>query len=180
MASPTPAEPGRPFVEGPLCIDLLNTTWRSNGETVDFLATREGVSEFSTANNHPLSPAASRHAQHNLINAREVIRQLFMGGDPTEELDDVLDEARVTRSHDGTGITITGNSPENALSIEAVVNAIEEFQTRKTRIRSCAHDDCVLWFLDTSKGGRRRWCSMERCGNRAKARRHYQRTATTN
>ena len=40
------------------------------------------------------------------------------------------------------------------------------------RLRQCAAEDCVAWFLDTSKGGRRRWCSMERCGNRAKAARH--------
>lgn len=38
-------------------------------------------------------------------------------------------------------------------------------------IRICAADDCDRLFLDTSKNRRRRWCSMEWCGNRAKARR---------
>jgi predicted RNA-binding Zn ribbon-like protein len=36
------------------------------------------------------------------------------------------------------------------------------------RIRMCAGDNCNLVFVDTSRPGRRRWCSMERCGNRAK------------
>ena len=35
-----------------------------------------------------------------------------------------------------------------------------------TRIRQC--DNCVLHFLDTSKKGTRRWCSMQLCGNRLK------------
>jgi predicted RNA-binding Zn ribbon-like protein len=40
------------------------------------------------------------------------------------------------------------------------------------RIRICAADDCGLLFVDASRPGRRRWCSMERCGNRAKIRTH--------
>lgn len=39
-----------------------------------------------------------------------------------------------------------------------------------TRIRECEADDCQLVFLDTSRPGSRRWCSMERCGNRHKVR----------
>lgn len=43
------------------------------------------------------------------------------------------------------------------------------------RIHRCAGPGCGWLFLDTSPNRRRRWCSMEACGNRAKARRHYQR-----
>ncbi len=35
---------------------------------------------------------------------------------------------------------------------------------------------CGWLFLDTSKAGRRRWCDMKTCGNRAKARRHRQKS----
>ncbi|WP_190394149.1 CGNR zinc finger domain-containing protein [Nocardiopsis quinghaiensis] len=38
------------------------------------------------------------------------------------------------------------------------------------RIRECGSRDCRLVFVDTSRPGRRRWCSMERCGNRQKVR----------
>lgn len=38
------------------------------------------------------------------------------------------------------------------------------------RIRECASGDCPLVFVDTSRPGARRWCSMERCGNRHKLR----------
>jgi predicted RNA-binding Zn ribbon-like protein len=38
------------------------------------------------------------------------------------------------------------------------------------RIRRCAGERCTLVFVDASRAGRRRWCSMDRCGNRAKVR----------
>jgi predicted RNA-binding Zn ribbon-like protein len=40
-------------------------------------------------------------------------------------------------------------------------------------VRQCANPECGWLFLDNSKGGNRRWCSMSACGNRAKAHRHY-------
>jgi predicted RNA-binding Zn ribbon-like protein len=43
------------------------------------------------------------------------------------------------------------------------------------RIRQCEAPDCSWLFLDRSRGGRRRWCDMSSCGNRAKARRYYER-----
>lgn len=43
------------------------------------------------------------------------------------------------------------------------------------RVRECAGDSCNWLFLDMSKNRSRRWCDMNDCGNRAKARRHYQR-----
>ncbi|MGY0232404.1 CGNR zinc finger domain-containing protein [Longispora urticae] len=39
-----------------------------------------------------------------------------------------------------------------------------------TRLRECGAPDCRLLFLDTSRSANRRWCSMERCGNRNKVR----------
>jgi predicted RNA-binding Zn ribbon-like protein len=47
---------------------------------------------------------------------------------------------------------------------------------RLDRVRRCANPDCGWLFLDDSRAGKRRWCSMSACGNRAKARRHYHRS----
>ncbi|MGV8886042.1 MAG: CGNR zinc finger domain-containing protein [Microbacteriaceae bacterium] len=44
------------------------------------------------------------------------------------------------------------------------------------RIRTCAADDCGLVFYDESRSNNRKWCSMQRCGNRAKVRAHRQRS----
>ncbi|MDF4251918.1 ABATE domain-containing protein [Streptomyces sp. WMMB303] len=38
------------------------------------------------------------------------------------------------------------------------------------RVRTCAAGNCQLMFVDTSRPGRRRWCSMEHCGNLHKVR----------
>ena len=42
-------------------------------------------------------------------------------------------------------------------------------------VRECAAPTCGWLFLDTSRNHSRRWCDMKACGNRAKARRHYER-----
>lgn len=42
------------------------------------------------------------------------------------------------------------------------------------RIGVCEGDDCGWLFLDQSRGKRRRWCDMNDCGSRAKARRYYE------
>ncbi len=43
-------------------------------------------------------------------------------------------------------------------------------------LRKCETPQCVLYFYDTTKNHRRRWCSMAICGNRAKAAKFYQKT----
>lgn len=40
------------------------------------------------------------------------------------------------------------------------------------RLRRCAGRGCGQLFVDRSRRGNRRWCSMGACGNREKARRH--------
>jgi predicted RNA-binding Zn ribbon-like protein len=53
-----------------------------------------------------------------------------------------------------------------ALSIEHLLVDVDQ-----KRIRKCGASDCGVYFVDTSKGHRRQWCSMKNCGNREKQRR---------
>jgi predicted RNA-binding Zn ribbon-like protein len=46
------------------------------------------------------------------------------------------------------------------------------------RVRRCADSRCPRVFFDRTKNGRRRWCDMATCGNRAKAARHRARRKT--
>ena len=41
------------------------------------------------------------------------------------------------------------------------------------QIKRCSNEKCILMFVDTSRSRKRRWCSMEYCGNRAKAANFY-------
>lgn len=55
----------------------------------------------------------------------------------------------------------------------------------RARVKECAGPDCTILFLDTSRPGTRRWCSMEVCGNQVKsaslrARRRAARTGAAN
>jgi predicted RNA-binding Zn ribbon-like protein len=43
------------------------------------------------------------------------------------------------------------------------------------QVRECAREGCDWLFVDLSKNHSRRWCSMNMCGSRVKARRYYQR-----
>jgi len=59
-----------------------------------------------------------------------------------------------------------------------VAKSAAELLTSEARaaIRECGAPDCEWLFLDHSRNRSRRWCDMTSCGNRQKARRHYQRT----
>lgn len=47
------------------------------------------------------------------------------------------------------------------------------------KVRRCAGPRCGALFLDTSRPGTRRWCSMELCGNQAKKSTYRAKAATT-
>jgi predicted RNA-binding Zn ribbon-like protein len=51
---------------------------------------------------------------------------------------------------------------------------------RAQQIGLCEGEDCGWLFIDDSRSGRRRWCSMTDCGARAKAKRHYRRAKLPN
>jgi predicted RNA-binding Zn ribbon-like protein len=58
--------------------------------------------------------------------------------------------------------------------VRSAANLLTSDELSETRV--CASENCDWLFLDTSKNHSRRWCNMKTCGNRAKARRHYERT----
>jgi predicted RNA-binding Zn ribbon-like protein len=58
-----------------------------------------------------------------------------------------------------------------------VYSAAELLTSEKLgRVGLCADEDCGWLFLDVSRNHSRRWCEMQHCGNRDKARRHYRRS----
>lgn len=64
-----------------------------------------------------------------------------------------------------------------AIQVTAVA-ALDLLQTADLhRLKTCPpeHGGCGWVFLDTSKNGSRRWCSMDDCGTHAKSRRLAQR-----
>ncbi len=60
-------------------------------------------------------------------------------------------------------------TPPMALGMIAERAAALLASEERARLRACSSTSCILLFKDTSKSGKRRWCSMRTCGNRAKA-----------
>jgi predicted RNA-binding Zn ribbon-like protein len=75
------------------------------------------------------------------------------------------------------GITWTLSvDPERGLAVRAILAWDTIAKQSPGRLRPCTNDECRLFLIDRSTANRARWCSMAVCGNRMKARRHYQRT----
>jgi predicted RNA-binding Zn ribbon-like protein len=68
-----------------------------------------------------------------------------------------------------------GDPINGALARLSEAVARELTQDDKERLRVCANDECRWVFRDNSPAGRRKWCDMSSCGNRAKAARHRER-----
>jgi predicted RNA-binding Zn ribbon-like protein len=62
--------------------------------------------------------------------------------------------------------------PEAVTAFLAVLAIEAFFALPRERLHSCPR--CGWLFVDSSRGGRRRWCSMRTCGNREKSSRHRQ------
>lgn len=81
----------------------------------------------------------------------------------------------------GIGHRHTADDPTGealARVVQPLVDAIAGGDTGRFRI--CANDGCRWVFEDTSRAGRRRWCDMSSCGNRAKVRRYRSRHKADN
>lgn len=70
------------------------------------------------------------------------------------------------------GSTLRPTPTMTAVLSTIAANAIDILITPGQRVRRCAGENCQLIFFDHSRPNARRWCSMARCGNRAKARVH--------
>ena len=76
----------------------------------------------------------------------------------------------------GVGHRHTEDDPTGEALARVIEPLVEAIATGDTaRLRICANDACRWVFEDTSRAGRRRWCDMASCGNRAKVRRYRSR-----
>ncbi len=72
-----------------------------------------------------------------------------------------------------------GDPVDGATARLAEAVARELIQGEAARLRVCENDQCRWVFKDTSRTGKRKWCSMRSCGNRAKVARHRARRRTS-
>jgi predicted RNA-binding Zn ribbon-like protein len=191
-----------PFQSGNLAVDLANTRRLHEGAVVDdfrapadLLAWLEeaelaqapaGAEEFRT-------PPVARTLLTEVRRLRQDVERLLVAHRTGEHqaphvlygLNRVLEASRASATlRVGPGdprlVEVeTGEGPLVVLAPIARAAAKLVIDIEPARLRRCASDRCERWFIDTSKGGRRKWCSMATCGNRAKASKHRRRVAAS-
>ncbi|WOD08940.1 CGNR zinc finger domain-containing protein [Marinomonas sp. GJ51-6] len=179
----------RPFilVGNHLAMDFINTLFRCHGEDVDLLSSIDDFGLWAEEMSIELD-ADNREKNLEAVRAlRSALKTLMLA-----QLDqEVLPETAVEivnkhLYHAPTQQKFLLVEQEVALqplfpklSVEQVLGKIAreaaELLTSDQRqhIKSCSNEKCVLLFVDTSRAKKRRWCCMERCGNRAKAANFY-------
>lgn len=174
------------------CLALVNTVELADGQPSDGLPTSADV--LAWVRKHGLGHAtqladqADRDGDAWLARVHEVrtaIRATWdavvAGRTPTPEslavLNAAMEHAPVPelRARDGTvrvGHRHIDADPIGEVIARIVRPLVDALAGGETgRFRVCANDGCRWVFEDTSRSGRRRWCDMTTCGNRAKVKR---------
>ena len=168
--------------------DLCNTAPVIDGVRVDLLADVDALVRWAAAVGieMPVAGVTGRTGQQTLRWVRELRGALRAVLDPATRdlaavapLNEVLaGEAGVleVRAERGThAVAISSPDERRQLRLDLAAAVLDIFSHDLSLVRKCANPECVLLFLDVSKSGRRRWCDMATCGNRAKVAAHYAR-----
>jgi predicted RNA-binding Zn ribbon-like protein len=171
------------LVGGRPCLDLVNTvSWRGDesrredhlrsGSDALVWLRRTGV--LTAPEVDELSPVADA-VLTALLAVREPLGPFADGAAPGPALQAGIRDAIAHSDLGPTGWTVSGLDARTAAR-RVLLDAYELARLPGARLGRCADPACGWVFQDTSKGGTRRWCSSADCGNRDRARRHYERT----
>jgi predicted RNA-binding Zn ribbon-like protein len=157
-----------------LLLGVLNSTPVIDGVATDSFADAARARAWLTEAGGAGTDAELRH----LVEARGLLQAVVRGQRPADALAPVLaDAARVPEVRDGQIAWTLSAPPERDLAVRIVLAWDALAKAGPGRLRPCANEECRLFLVDRTKAGTARWCSMATCGNRMKARRHYQRAA---
>jgi predicted RNA-binding Zn ribbon-like protein len=113
---------------------------------------------------------------HHVLDVRQALHAVVRGEQPPDVLAPALrGVTSLPAMMDGQITWTLSVPPERELAVRAVLAWDALAKHSPGRLRPCANDECRLFLIDHSKANAARWCSMALCGNRMKARRHYQR-----
>ena len=131
------------------------------------------------------SPAAGAEILGKLRRVRQAMRGVLEAAavQRAPEAADLEEMNRALRTHyiyelvpapDGVSLDHRhqGDPVDGAMARLAESIARELIQGDNSRLRVCENTQCRWVFKDTSRTGKRKWCSMRSCGNRAKVARH--------
>jgi predicted RNA-binding Zn ribbon-like protein len=153
-------------------LGVLNSTPRVDGVPTDNFADAAKAHAWLAGS----GGVGSEAELANVLEVRDLLQAVVRGERPADGLAPVLEGvARLPEIRDGAITWHLRVPPERELAVRAVLAWDALAKNSPGRLRPCANDACRLFLIDHSKAGTARWCSMAVCGNRMKARRHYQR-----
>jgi predicted RNA-binding Zn ribbon-like protein len=171
-----------PFIGGRLCLDFVATLGKRHAVPVERLPDPAALGQW--IHEVGLSPDVPQTTIEHLTDARtlrEAIYRLLraaMAGHPVAADDVTLTNAVAARLDLAPQLSVTGDrrsirrqgadEPPAALATVARDAVLLLGGPLLGRVKECENPDCSLLFLDDSQARRRRWCSMDRCGNLAK------------
>ncbi len=178
---------GYRFVGGDLALDFVNTAGNrlAPSKRIEHLRTKRDLVEWARRAG---VDDGSRHRSrlHDAVALREALYRILVGrlkgAGPhkldTELLNMFLRLARANWQLRGAGAGWRWQwvgAGKISYALARVVEAAAELLMSKDLrlLRQCSDEQCGWLFLDRSQGHRRKWCSMQDCGNRAKARRFF-------
>jgi predicted RNA-binding Zn ribbon-like protein len=171
-----------------LCLDFANTRyWRGQDAPTETLNSAEDFAGWAAGNVSQDAKAPPKREFERAIELRETIYRLFdatarkKAPAPTDldSLNEALATApsRTTLKRERTGFTwdIDARGATALAMLAPVLWSAGDLLAgaKLDKVKRCANPECGWLFLDDSRAGKRRWCSMASCGNRAKAKRHY-------
>jgi CGNR zinc finger/Putative stress-induced transcription regulator len=161
-----------PVDDTDLLLALLNSTPVVDGAPTDNLADPpQGRAWLGS-----LGGQGTEAELRQVRKARAGLQAVVRGTEPPDVLAPVLHGAALVPELDGGQLSWRLRvAPDRELAVRAVLAWDALAKDSPGRLRACANDECRLFLIDRSKAGTARWCSMAVCGNRMKARRHYER-----
>lgn len=154
-------------------LDLLNSRPVVNGEERDALGDPTGGRRW--AREHGGEGSLAELAL--LRETRDILQDVVRGESSPAALSPLLEGVHQIPEITSDGLQwMVKTSPHARLAVEVVLAWAATEKQMPGRLRPCANGECRLFLLDRSRANRARWCSMAVCGNREKARRHYERT----
>jgi len=162
------------FRGGHPALDLTATLGgRLKAEPKELLASPGDLDRWLVSSG--LAPSATHATQEDVRRARDLREAIYAlaSGGPSSAARETLNEmARLPAAR--PELSASGNLLREGSGTELLatiaVQAVELLgSSERTRIRQCEGQGCAILFLDLSRSGARRWCSMQSCGNRAKA-----------
>jgi predicted RNA-binding Zn ribbon-like protein len=159
-----------------LLLDLLNTTPVVDGLSRDDLENPAVAKTWMRK--HAITPTGAELAA--LVDVRSLLQAVVRGERSPAALRTYLDAVALKPVVTGSGVdwrVVTTGAGTGAVRAVLAWDALRI--TSPGRLRPCANTECRLFLIDRSKPNTARWCSMAGCGNRMKARRHYQRGRST-